>query len=81
MDSAAEEFPNYDGYSHICLCESKLSNSLHLLPICLQVTSADFTSKNKLFCFSPCSWHCRVGTDGVDSEAVAFSLPISNIIT
>lgn len=48
----AEAFANYDSYSHICLCKSKLSNSSHLLPICLQVASADFTNKRKL-CFFP----------------------------
>jgi hypothetical protein len=51
VNSAAEAFPNYDGYGHICLCKSKLSNSSHLLPIYLQVTSADFTNKNMLLCF------------------------------
>lgn len=45
VDSAAEALSNYDGYSHICLCKSKLHSSSHLLPIHLQVTSADFPTE------------------------------------
>lgn len=52
LNSAAEAFPNYDGYSHICLCKSKLPSSSHLFPIRLQVTSAEFTAECASVLFS-----------------------------
>lgn len=52
MNFAAVAFPIYDGYSYICLCKSKPPSSSHLFPICLQVTSADFTTECAAVLFS-----------------------------